>query len=248
MKKIIILLFLAISCNFVACNNDQGSSEISTPTDGKGGSLAVFALKGDYLYTVDFNSLNVFHIKNIENPVLVNKINTGRAIETLFSLDNYLFIGSQNAMYIYDISSPENPVFKSQSNHLNACDPVVATQNYAFVTLHSNSECGNDTNLLKIYDISDIENPVLIHSRGLVSPKGLTLYNDQYLVVCDDELKIFNIENPEEPFLVKSINQSFKDVLIYNETLFAFGQQRLSQFKWTGDDFLTLHEVSNLNY
>lgn len=251
MKKIsytllcIFFVLVTISCS----SDNSGSQDSGSPSqsDGKGGSLATFALKGNYLYTVDYRKLNVFSVQNKENPVKVNQKDVGFNIETLYSLDNYLFIGSRNGMFIYDITNPENPNLLSEAQHFTACDPVVANQTHAFVTLHSNTNCGNNLNTLMVYDIADPSNPILIHQRNLSYPRGLALH-ENYLIVCDDELKIFDITDPAEPILAKSFNANFKDVVVYNDVLFAFGENSVSQFKWTGNDFLTLAQISSISY
>lgn len=251
MKKItltlmcIFFVLLTISCSSDNSGNQESGG--SSQSDGKGGSLATFALKGNYLYTVDYQKLNVFNIQNKENPVKVNQKDVGFNIETLYSLDNYLFIGSRNGMFIYDVTNPENPNLLSEAQHFTACDPVVANQTHAFVTLHSNTNCGNNLNTLMVYDIADPRNPELIHQRNLTFPRGLALH-DHYLIVCDDELKIFDITNPAEPILAKSFNTNFKDVVVYNDVLFAFGDKSVSQYKWTGNDFLTLEQISSFSY
>jgi hypothetical protein len=204
----------------VACSGDSSESTGISKDNGVGGSLAIFALRGDYLYTVDQNTLNVFSLVNQTGPVKVNDVNIGFNIETLFSDAGYLYVGSQNGMYIYSIANPENPVFVSEAQHFTACDPVVANSSHAFVTLHSNTNCGNNINALMVYDLANPAQPQLIHQRSLVAPKGLGLYGN-YLAVCDDEIKIFDITNPAEPVLAASINQECFDVIITDNTLFA---------------------------
>lgn len=244
MRKVYFVIGCIFALLTISCSNNASSSSGS---DGKGGSLAIFALKGDYLYTVDYQKLNIFSVLNKENPVKVNDIDVGFNIETIYSLENLLFIGSRDAMYIYDIVHPENPKLLSKSQHFRACDPVVANGTHAFVTLHSNANCGNNLNSLLIYDIDSLENPELIHQRNLTFPKGLAV-DGKYLIVCDDELKIFDISNPSEPFLVLSKNALYKDVVIYNGVLFAFGESIISQFKWTGDNISSLEEISSIKY
>lgn len=251
MKKIsYTLLCIFFVLVIISCSSDNSGSQdsgVPSQSDGKGGSLATFALKGNYLYTVDYQKLNVFSIQNKENPVKVNQKDVDFNIETLYSLDNYLFIGSRNGMFIYDITNPENPNLLSEARHFTACDPVVANQTHAFVTLHSNTNCGNNLNTLMVYDIADPRNPILIHQRNLSFPRGLALH-ENYLIVCDDELKIFDTTDPAEPILAKSFNTNFKDVVVYNDVLFAFGEKSVSQYKWTGNDFLTLEQISSIGY
>lgn len=218
MKKIILFIFVLVlfSCSQDSNQNSQAS------TDGQGGSLAIFALQGNYLYSVDSFDLNIFSLSNLSKPVVVNKVNIGFNIETLFSFNNNLYIGSRNGMFIYSLENPENPTLLSEVQHFTACDPVVANSTNAFVTLHSNTFCGNNLNVLQVYDTSSLTNPTLIHSRNLLSPKGMALYGNS-LFVCDDVIKVFDITNPIEPVLLTTIDKSCNDLIIKNNNLFAIG-------------------------
>jgi hypothetical protein len=225
MKKIILLLSFFL---FFACSQDSTQNTSSSP-DGQGGSLAIFALKGNYLYGVDNFDLNVFSLINPSKPVVVNKISVGFNIETLFSFENNLYIGSRNGMYIYSLENPENPTLLSSVFHFTSCDPVVANATNAFVSLHSNTNCGTNINVLQIYDTSSITNPVLIHSRNLISPKGMALYGNS-LLVCDDVIKIFDISNPVEPILINNINKECFDLIIRNNDLYAIGTSGVTRY------------------
>lgn len=251
MRKYTYIVIVTLLCSwFLSCSSDGSSSENGGPgsgPDGKGGSLATFALVGDYLYAVDNFKLNVFSLIDPENATSVGSVDVGFDIETLFSFDDFLFVGAQTGMYIYDISHPESPRFLSKSLHFTACDPVVANKDFAFVTLHSNSVCGNAINSLTVYDIADPKAPVKVHSRNMISPRGLALF-ENYLIICDDELKIFDVADAANPVFKLSKPNTYKDVAIYNNTLFAFGENRVSQYKWTNGDFLSLELVSTLTY
>lgn len=226
MRNLFIAIILAIIT--FSCADDNSNSDNST-SDGQGGSLATFTLKGDYLYVVDEFDLSVFNLLDIDNPVLVNKVAIGFNIETLFSYKDYLYIGSRDGMFIYSLSNPEFPEYLSSVQHFTACDPVVANDSLAFVTLHSNTNCGNNINVLEIYDISTITQPVLISSRNLIYPKGLGLYGN-YLIVCDDEIKIFDVSDPSNSKLINSINKEAFDVIIRGNLLIAIGEFGLYQY------------------
>lgn len=221
---------------FYSCQSDSSANEALAPTsDGQGGSFARFALKDDYLYTVDAFDLNVFNISDTEDPVAVNKVSIGFAIETLFSYKDYLYIGSETGMFIYGLENPEFPEKLSSVQHFTACDPVIANDTHAFVTLHSNSFCGNDINVLEIYDVTDVTEPVLLNSRNLSFPRGLGLYGN-YLFVCDDEIKVFDVSIPEESTLVTSISRNAFDVIIRNDLLIAIGESGLYQYSLAPDE------------
>ena len=236
MKKRYITIIFALIFAFSCSENDTSiNSDVSV--DGQGGSLATFTLKGDYLYTVDFFNLSVFNISDVLNPVKVNTINVGFNIETLFSFKEFLFIGSQDAMYIYDVANAELPKLLSQSNHFRACDPVVANDTNAYVTLHSNATCGGTVNELKTYNIEDVENPILLNTRGLTQPKGLSLYGDNYLLVCDDTVKIFDVSDPSNSIYLDEITtQGAIDIIIRNNHAFIISEFAIAQYQLNSSD------------
>lgn len=226
MRKIIFLLVFVVT--IFSCSEENGMSD-TAGTDGQGGSMATFTLKGDYLYIVDAFDLSVFNISNSEEPVFVNKVPIGFNIETLFSYKDYLYIGSRNGMFIYSLSNPEFPEQLSSVQHFTACDPVVANDTHAFVTLHSNTFCGSNINVLEVYDIRSITEPILVSSRNLMSPKGLGLYGN-YVIVCDDEIKVFDISDPANSKLINSIDKQAFDVIIKGDLLIAIGDEGLYQY------------------
>jgi hypothetical protein len=242
MKKIISLLFLVFS---IGCSDSDSAqnSEI-----GQGGSLAVFAIKGNYLYGVDQMKLNVFSLIDSEKPVKVNEIPIGFDIETLFSFGDNLFIGSRNGMFIYSISNPENPTKLSSVQHFTACDPVIANSTHSYVTLNSNATCGNNTNVLQVYDTRDLSNPKLIHSRTLTQPKGIGFYTSDYLLVCDDVIKIFNIQNPAEPILVHAIDKNCFDVIVRDNTLFAIGNGGVYRYELNPSNIKDIKVISEVKF
>ena len=238
-KYIYVVLLLA----FFSCSQD--SSDTSSNTDGQGGSLATFLLKGNYLYTVDNYNLNVFNIQEETNPIKVNTISIGFNIETLFGFDDYLFIGSRNGMFIYDVKNPELPKRMSASEHFRSCDPVVANNDYAYVTLHSTAVCGGSINELQTYDIKNIEAPILLNTRGLDRPKGLSLYYN-YLIVCDaSDVKIFDVTNPINSIFIKSIPVALGiDVIIRENHLFIISENGLFQYQLNKDAIESFDKLS----
>lgn len=244
MKK--LLLYISAFFIIMACSDDSNSNAESA-NDGQGGSLAIFALKGNYLYTVDHSKLNVFSLLDAAGPVKVNEMTVGWEIETLFSHEDYLYIGSRAGMYIYSITNPESPQMVSSVQHFTACDPVVSNGTHTFVTLHSNTACGNNINMLEVYNTSNPNNPVMVHRRNLVHPKGLGLYGN-YLFVCDDEIKIFNVENPEQPVLAGSIARECFDVIIRGNDLFAIGDKKVSRYALNPAQITDITLKSEVNF
>ena len=240
------LFIAAISIYLFSCSTDSTSDSLSSDV-GQGGSLAQFTVVGDYLYIVDKQNLNVFNIVNKELPVQANRTWIGFDIETLFHFDGDLYVGSQTGMFIYSLENPEDPKKLAAVSHFRACDPVVAKENYAFVTLDASLGCGGNISALQIYDTTDITQPILLTSRNLLAPKGLGLFNN-FLFVCDDEIKIFDISIPAETKLVHAINISAFDVIIKENYLVAIGENGLSQYQLNENEIQNTVLFSTLNF
>ncbi|MEM0518690.1 MULTISPECIES: LVIVD repeat-containing protein [Aequorivita] len=248
MKKVTFILLtvlLAMGCS--QDGNDGAANEMMSNGDGQGGSLARFSMLGDYLYTVDEYGLNVYNIATPSDPVFVNNVPIGFRIETLFNYKEFLYIGSQNGMFIYSVANPEFPEYLSDVAHFTACDPVVANATTAFVTLWSELGCGTTVNQLEIYDITDVVNPTLLSVRNLAFPKGLGLYGN-YLIVCDDEIKVFDVSDPTNSVLVHNIDRLAFDVIIQNNVLIAIGQNGIYQYQLNPNNITDTSELSTINF
>lgn len=206
MKKLKIVLFAALyGAVFMSCekedatqldNNSPNKNQVST---GMGGSMAQFTIIDNYLYTVDYKSLKVFHIVDPLNPELLETINLGVGIETIYPENNHLFIGTQNGVLIYDVTNPRAPEEVSEIDHVTSCDPVIANDRYAIATLRGGTPCNGNLNMLDIIDIEDLSNPVLSVSYPLINPYGLgfSASNENLIYVCDgySGFKAFDISN-----------------------------------------------------
>ena len=155
-------------------------------------------------------------------------------------------MGSRNGMYIYNIDNPETPTYVSDVEHFTACDPVVANDTHAFVTLHTNIGCGTDINVLEIYDVTEVTNPILISSWNLTKPIGLGLYGN-YLFVCDDEVKVFDVSNPENSSLVTSVDVNAFDVIINQGRLILIGENGLYQYNLDHTNITNISHLSTIN-
>lgn len=243
--KNIITFFLSLLIMFsFACSTENsdsiapssmGGSELP---QGKGGSLARFAILSDHLYAVDWNTLNTFDIRNPKDPAYISNAQIGTGIETIFirPTDSTIFIGSQNGMYIYSAKDLRNPQFLSVYEHVWACDPVVANEKYAFVTLNSddNFGCFRGINQLEIVNIENLRSPYVEEVYPMTQPKGLGL-DDSLLFVCDQGLKVFDFNTPQDLKQISNHNISAFDVIpaISNyEILFVIGDEGLYQYQY----------------
>ena len=77
MKKIFKVLFVAlvISTFFHACQKDStANSSADGSNTGQGGSMAKFAIQGNYMYKVEGSILKVYDVSNVSNTILLNSI------------------------------------------------------------------------------------------------------------------------------------------------------------------------------
>lgn len=228
-----IILFLAFCLAGCSAENDTSSP---VATDGSGGSLARFSLVGDYLYTVDDQSLRIFDISNPVTPNYVGDKFIGFDIETLYSFNEYLFVGSRLGMYIFDISDPKFPLQLAEVQHVRSCDPVVSSGDYTYVTLHTNASCEGNINQLEVYDTRDLLRPELLVTVTLDRPIGLGLYGNYLLVTDKNVVRIFDVTDPSQPDLVGGIEEDAFDLIIRENDLFIIGDNALSQYELNPED------------
>lgn len=242
-KLVAFCIFLILA----GCSADSDSSASGTG-DGIGGSLARFSLVGDYLYTVDDESLRIFDISNPDLPTFVGNKYIGFDIETLFSLDEYLFVGSRLGMFIFDISDPKFPLQLSAVQHMRSCDPVVSSGDYTYVTLHTNATCEGNINQLEIYDTRDLLRPELLVTVTLDRPIGLALYGNYLLVTDENVVRIFDVTDPASPDLVGGIEEDAFDLIVRNNDLFIIGEHALSQYELDPEDIENITFKSTLTF
>ena len=214
------------------------------PQAGIGGSMARFAISGNYLYAIDDWQMYVFNIANLAEPVLDNRVDLGWGIETIFPYKQNLFIGANNGMHIYDNTNPSEPKYVSSFMHVTACDPVVVNDEHAFVTLRSGNTCDGFINQLDVINITDLENPSLIKTYPMDNPHGLGIDGDN-LFLCEGAfgLKVFNTEEVTKisDNLMKHIQDvDAFDVIPYQNNLIMVGRDGLYQFDYTDPAALPL--------
>ena len=244
MKIYLYILIIALFCSCSKSSDSGLSSSSDLSNAGTAGSMARFALVGDYLYTVTTTNVKVFDVKDEANPLYTSDTPFGFNVETIFPLGNTLFMGSQSGMYIYDITNPLNPVKQSVYAHITSCDPVVANENFAFVTLSNLSiRCQRGINQLEVIDLSNKKAPKLLKAYAMTGPKGLALSGND-LFVCDDKVKWFDTSNSPTLTSKGEINVKAHDAIIVGKILMLIGETGLSQYDFSGIEPKLLSQIS----
>lgn len=230
-----------------AMYNSSQSLSNSSPTKssvspfGVGGSMARFAITGNYLYTVTISDLNVFGIQNPASPSFSNKIEIGQNIETIYPFKQKLFIGSNTGMFIYNISDGAHPQKEGQFAHVQSCDPVIADDKYAYVTLRTGTAC-NGVDQLDILDITNIDNPILVKSYAMNNPHGLSK-DDNLLFICDgaNGLKVYDASDVTKIKLLSVVSdiETF-DVIAMNGVALVVTSKGLYQYAYADPEHLVL--------
>jgi hypothetical protein len=201
---------------------------------GKGGSTARFALRDNYLYTVDNWSLQVYNLQEPAKPVKQGIVPLAGGLETIFPFNNSLLIGSTGGMLIMDASDPASPKPKGAFGHMTMCDPVVAENTTAYVTLRGGNSCGAFSNQLDVLNIRDMTNPTLIKSYPMSSPYGLGIDGPK-LFICEgpNGLRFLDASDPLHIKTVKRVNIEAYDVILQRPLLLVTAKDGLYQYDYS---------------
>lgn len=232
-----------------AASPGASSSSKSVSPFGVGGSMARFAIAGDYLYSVTLTDLNVFEISAPQQPSFSNKVNIGWNIETVFPFQQKLFIGSSTGVFIYDITNGKHPEKESQFLHVQSCDPVIADGKFAYVTLRTGTTCNSVVNRLEILDIANINNPELVTTYEMVNPHGLSKDGD-LLFICDgvSGLKVYHAADVNKLKLLTTIEgiDAIDVIAMHNIALVVTGDG-LYQYLYSDPNNIQLLSKINVN-
>lgn len=225
-----------------------GSGSNNNLTIGVSGSMARFALAGDYLYTVGNTEFNVFNISIPGNPAFIRTSGVGWPLETIYPFKNNLFVGSTNGMFIYDIiSAPDNPVRVAEFVHASACDPVIADDNYAYLTLRSGNFCSGLSNELDIVKLNNLSNAQFIKRYLLTNPFGLSK-DGNLLFICDGTggLKVYDAGDVQNLRLLKSFEgPEAYDVIAHNSIAIVIAKDGLYQYDYSLPN--NIHLISKIS-
>ena len=245
MRKLTYYLSIMVLAAFllVSCQNGDNASPASPGTQGKGGSMARFAISGDYLYTVDNEGLNLFDISNPADPLVRNKVPLQFGVETIFPFQDMLFIGTQRGMYIMSIQNPSSPQMLSLYQHVTSCDPVVTDGRYAYVTLRTGRTCTNAAvNQLDIVDTKDVQNPFLVKAYSMTNPYGLGI-DRNLLFVCDDGLKVYDATDVTNLQLKHHFKINAYDVIPDDGRLLVIGSDGFYQYTYNDNSIELLSKI-----
>jgi hypothetical protein len=220
-----IYFLLSAAVIHFSCSKSSESNAAAGGSSGAGGSLARFAISGNYLYVVSSSTLTVFDITDATKPVKKSALNPGFDIETIFPYKDKLFLGAATGMYVYSIADPANPVKQGSITHFRSCDPVVSNDSLSYVTLRSfGTNCGSLRNVLNVYNIKNLSSPTLLNTIDMRSPYGLGI-KDKALYVCEGHngMVLFDLANPYAPLKKKEFNdQVYYDVIPFGNVLIAY--------------------------
>ncbi len=218
---------------------------------GIGGSMARFTIVDSYLYMLNAFGVETASLENPVKPVIINNLQVGWGLETIFPYEDKLFIGSTTGMHILGISNPAAPEHISTYQHLFACDPVVVEGNYAYVTLRTGTACRMaNLNVLEVIDISNVQNPKLVKAYPMHNPHGLGI-DDGILFLCDGDagLKIFDATDPlkiDQHVLAKYPSINAYDVIPFGNVLMMIGAGGLYQYSYADPN--SISQISHIQF
>ncbi len=200
------------------------------------GSMAKYAIQGDYLYAVDKNryALDIFRLER-NKASKIGSVYLNGFVETIFSYQDLLFFGTPNGMLIYSVANPQTPELLSTVRHILGCDPVVVQGDYAYLTIRMGNFCGQGVSQLCVYNISQPKKPLQVGTFTMEEPYGLSIDGDK-LFVCDKGLKVFDATTPS--LVGGKLLKTFTgihgyDVIAYNNLLMMIGNNGLYQYDYS---------------
>ena len=209
-----------------SCGDDDVASYSSGST---GGSLARFAVAGDYLYTLRSGSIKVFQLRggvaSPTDPLSLGEYKTDWDIETIHPALGHLFMGAASGVHVYSLTNPHAPVRIGGLTHARARDPIVVEEPYAYVTLRDgNFADGGPFSRLEVLRLNSLTNMELLRTFGVGAPYGLAVKSG-YVYVCDREngVLVYNqpatTPSPAPDAKISGIDP--RDAIIRDTTLFV---------------------------
>jgi hypothetical protein len=216
----------------VGCASSPVASGDASSSGGTGGSYAVFAVIGDYLYYVNGQEIVTMDIAVPDAPREVSRTGLTWSIETIFPTRDYLFVGGSTGMYILDRSNPSSPQLIGSVEHFRSCDPVVVQDTIAYVTLRSGNTCGQNRDELMAVSIADPDNPRVLQEKGVMPPYGLSVSDSLlYVGFGGNGFALYDVRNPADMTQIAAWSDTYgKDFIWIDSTLYVMGSSEVTVY------------------
>ncbi|MEO7659800.1 MAG: FG-GAP-like repeat-containing protein, partial [Pyrinomonadaceae bacterium] len=165
------------------------------------------------------DGVHIVDLSNPYSPVLLGKVNqsSGNGFNGIheiliygkYLIENYNSV-SNGSMKVIDISNPANPVFKWD---FNPADNWVHAVHIRGTRMYTS---GFSSGRIEIYDLANLANepPVFLGNvlGNSANHSAWTSEDGNYLYSCretlDGDLRVYDVRNPAQPLLVKTIKTS----------------------------------------
>jgi hypothetical protein len=158
------------------------------------------ALKNDFLFTAHGDSVKIFDINNIQDPLLINAILSASSwyMTTLKIEDDIAFIAESSRLKIYDIQDPLTPVLLGDYTNPGHGD-INEIIYYQELILIAKSEDG-----LELIDVSDLQNPTITGFRRTHDFVNGVAAKGEIAIVSrvSEGIQIIDVSNLNEPSLL----------------------------------------------
>ena len=209
--------------------------------DIDGRTMEIF-VEGDYIYIAEgYNDMQILNISDPSNPIKAGNysIYSGEII-SIFVENNYAYLLDwfSTGLTVVDVTNPSNPIKIGNYSDLTYCFDIYVTETVPF---HRYAYIASTTGVY-IIDITSPGNPTLM-SRFNNDTRTLNIQviDDFAFLACDEGLKIYNIADVNNPFLVSSFQDSYctnlNDVKIRGDFAYVVHSQGL--------DVLNITDISN---
>lgn len=195
-----------------------------------GGSPSEVRIAGNYIYlSCSSTGLLIIDISDPTTPFEVSRINNNVSIYSSVAENDYLYCAAyewtgQSFLRIYDISQPQNPELFSEIPIPNSIKTLDKQDSYIYAV--------GSSNLLYTYNVVDLDTPTLAYTMELGSSGKQVICNGNRLIVLGEQnLKVFNINDPVNPQLAGYY--TFNQNIAYSVAI-SSNIAYVKQSNWTG--------------
>ncbi len=219
-------IFLKDSDKVKIYEYDPKSSELSLKAS-LNEDVRDIAVLSDVMYIATGDSVKVFDISDLENPIKVNEITRPYCdIEKIAVHSNKLFIKTSSELIVMDISDPKDPALLGKASDLNmSTNSMIALDNRLYMAGPS---------WIDVFDLSDITSPRLVKSKHVIYISRLRSINGNlYVTGLNNGVTILNkdLEELDRVFPYANVRTAILD----HNTLYAYSSSKLNTVDLTPD-------------
>ncbi|MDP8238092.1 MAG: T9SS type A sorting domain-containing protein [Candidatus Hatepunaea meridiana] len=171
-------------------------------------------IDGDYTYIAAGDSgLYIVDVREIDDPVVVGQFDTRGNSLQVYVIDEIAFVADEDSgLCVIDVSDPEESFEIANFQFGFEAESILVDGNFAYMVTHGR---------LRVLDISNLTNIQELGRYGVYLPYSCTAISGDHFFLPSrsnnrPDLQILDVSNPEDMFLVGSIDIGSRGGTIWN--------------------------------